>query len=58
MAGLILAITIALAAEFNKNVVLGEWELPADTPILGRVPRIVVRNSAARLALNENGYVR
>lgn len=58
MASLVLAMTVALAAEFNRNVVLGEWELPEDTPILGRVPRIVVRNAAARLALNDNGYVR
>jgi hypothetical protein len=47
---LILALAGAFAAEFNRNVVLGEWELPGETPILGRVPRILVRNAGARLA--------
>jgi succinoglycan biosynthesis transport protein ExoP len=55
LAGLILAVAAALGVEFNKNVVLGEWELPKDTPILGRVPRIVIRNTGARLALQTNG---
>jgi capsular polysaccharide biosynthesis protein len=41
--GLALATGIGLAIELNKNVLLGEWELPADTPILGRVPKIVAR---------------
>jgi hypothetical protein len=47
---LLLGAVLGFALEFNKNVFLGEWELPGDTPILGRVPRIVVRGAGARLA--------
>jgi polysaccharide chain length determinant protein (PEP-CTERM system associated) len=48
--GLVLAVVAALLVEFNTNVVLGEWELPRDTPILGRVPVIVIRKRGAREA--------
>ena len=47
---LILALAGAFGAEFNRNVVLGEWELPGETHILGRVPCILVRKAGARLA--------
>ncbi|MGD1092106.1 MAG: GNVR domain-containing protein [Bryobacteraceae bacterium] len=52
--GIIFALVIGVAAAFvrelKRNVVLGEWELPHDITILGRVPRIEfsaadVRNS-------------
>ncbi len=49
--GLLAALMIALIVELNKNVVLGEWELPAGTPVLGRAPRIVIRRSGKRGAL-------
>jgi succinoglycan biosynthesis transport protein ExoP len=45
---LLLGAGIGYLVEFNKNVVLGEWELPSETPILGRVPRIVVRGTGER----------
>jgi succinoglycan biosynthesis transport protein ExoP len=42
--GIILALLIGVAAAFvrelKRNVILGEWELPQDITILGRVPRI------------------
>ena len=35
---LLLAVAVALFLHLRKQVFLGEWELPADTLILGRVP--------------------
>lgn len=40
---LVLALAVGLVAEMNKNVLLGEWELPKDVPVLARVPRIELR---------------
>lgn len=39
--GLALAIVVAasVALEMRKGLVLGEWELPGQIPVLGRVPR-------------------
>jgi polysaccharide biosynthesis transport protein len=42
VAGLALGISLALAREMRKNVLLGEWELPAGVVVLGRVPNIDV----------------
>lgn len=39
---LLAAAGLALLLELRKNVVLGEWELPAGTTILGRVPRMQI----------------
>jgi polysaccharide biosynthesis transport protein len=39
--GLLVAIVFGLAREFKRNVLLGEWELPADVAILGRVSPII-----------------
>jgi polysaccharide chain length determinant protein (PEP-CTERM system associated) len=39
-AGLLLGAILALGVEWKGNTLLGEWELPSGTPILGRVPRI------------------
>ena len=36
--GLVLGIATAFGREARRNVVLGEWELPPDIPVLGRVP--------------------
>jgi len=38
--GLVLGLVVAFGWEFKKNVVLGEWELPPDLVVLGRVPVI------------------
>jgi uncharacterized protein involved in exopolysaccharide biosynthesis len=35
-----LGLIIGFALEFRKNVILGEWELPADMVVLGRIPVI------------------
>ncbi len=35
-----LGLIFGLALEFRKNTLLGEWELPADLVVLGRVPMI------------------
>lgn len=43
--GLALGIGLALAKEWNANVLLGEWELPPGVRILGRIP--VIPSSAA-----------
>ena len=56
MVGLVLGMTIGLAVEFNRNVVLGEWELPKETPVLGCVPRIVLRKPGRAPALHDDGY--
>jgi polysaccharide chain length determinant protein (PEP-CTERM system associated) len=37
---LLLGLTFALWREFRRGVVLGEWELPKEMAILGRVPTI------------------
>jgi uncharacterized protein involved in exopolysaccharide biosynthesis len=37
---LALALLIGLVREYKKNYLLGEWELPAGMPVLGRVSRI------------------
>jgi polysaccharide biosynthesis transport protein len=52
---LALAVGIGLAVEFNKNVLLGEWELPGEIPVLGRVPRIVLQPVGSASAANNRG---
>ena len=39
---LALAAGLAFLLEMKKDVVLGEWELPAGTGVLCRLPRITV----------------
>lgn len=36
----VLGLIVGLGIEFRKNVVLGEWELPPDVWLLGRIPVI------------------
>lgn len=38
--GFVLGVALAIGREVKKNVLLGEWELPADLYVLGRVGRI------------------
>lgn len=40
VASVVLGLGLAAATETKKNAVLGEWELPEGTPVLGRVPYI------------------
>ena len=37
LAGLALGLILGLALELKKNVFLGEWELPPDLAVLGRI---------------------
>jgi hypothetical protein len=37
---LLLAIGVWMAVEIRKNKFLGEWELPEDMVVLGRVPAL------------------
>ena len=48
--GLALGIALAFAKEWNKDLLLGEWELPAGVPVLGRIPdiRLVLPSEPAR----------
>ncbi len=41
LGSLILACLLGFVLELKKNVVLGEWEMPAHVPVLGRIPVIV-----------------
>jgi uncharacterized protein involved in exopolysaccharide biosynthesis len=47
VAGLVLGLVLGFALEFRKQSFLGEWELPAGTVVLGRVPHIKMLSSAA-----------
>jgi hypothetical protein len=38
--GLAFGMALALGIEFKRDVLLGEWELPAGVTVLGRVPVI------------------
>ena len=53
--GLALALALGLIAELRRNVVLGEWELPAGTPILARLPYIEVTAGSGRTKTPERG---
>jgi succinoglycan biosynthesis transport protein ExoP len=37
---IVLGILVGIGLEFKKNVVLGEWELPPDVWLLGRIPLV------------------
>lgn len=49
-AGALLSLAIGaglgILLELRKNVILGEWELPADVLVLGRVPWMNLKNAA------------
>lgn len=47
MLSLALAAGIAFLLEARRNVFLGEWELPAGTVVVGRVPKMLVENPQA-----------
>jgi polysaccharide biosynthesis transport protein len=40
--GLVIGVLVSLVWEFRKQTLLGEWELPAGTAVLGRVPSISI----------------
>jgi hypothetical protein len=39
--GLLLGIGVGLGREMQRNVLLGEWDVPKGLPVLGRIPSIV-----------------
>jgi uncharacterized protein involved in exopolysaccharide biosynthesis len=45
--GLLLGLAVAVALEMRKQVVLGEWELPPGTPVLGRIIELPSQNLIA-----------
>ena len=45
LVGLGLGLTVAIGKEWNRNVLLGEWELPSIVPILGRIPEIKIEST-------------
>jgi polysaccharide chain length determinant protein (PEP-CTERM system associated) len=47
MISLILAIAFGVSRELRKNVILGEWELPQNLTVLGRIPAIDSVDEAA-----------
>ena len=49
--GLLIALIAAVALEMRKQVMLGEWELPPGTPVLGRVIELPVGPSTAQYQL-------
>lgn len=47
--GLLIALLAGVGREMKRNVLLGEWELPPDIPILGRISAIVPSAEARAL---------
>lgn len=47
LGSLVLACILGFILELKRNVVLGEWEMPADVPVLGRIPIIVPETDPA-----------
>jgi uncharacterized protein involved in exopolysaccharide biosynthesis len=41
MLSLAIAVVAGMAREMQRNVLLGEWELPPEIPILGRITAII-----------------
>ena len=55
LAGLGLGIALALVKELKKNCLLGEWELPRNILILGRVSRMELAGAGAPAAFEPGG---
>jgi hypothetical protein len=47
LGSLVLACILGFVMELKRNVVLGEWEMPPDVPVLGRIPVIVPEGDSA-----------
>jgi succinoglycan biosynthesis transport protein ExoP len=50
--GLIIGLLAGFVLEFRKQAFLGEWELPAGTVVLGRIPRIRGTGGPGKTASN------
>jgi hypothetical protein len=46
MLGLALGLAVAIGNELRRNVLLGEWELPPGTVVMGVLPKIQVGANA------------
>lgn len=53
MVAFLLAFLIAVAYEMNKNVFLGEWELPRELLVLARVPKMRLQAASRKLTAEE-----
>jgi hypothetical protein len=49
-----LGLLMGFVLEIRKNVILGEWELPADMVVLGRIPVIEMPAESAQWAKPRN----
>ena len=58
VAALVLALILGFVAELRKNVFLGEWELPAGTPVLARLPYIEVSIPPEQTKSKSRGWFR
>jgi len=47
--GLLFALGLCFAAELRRDVFLGEWELPSDTPVLARLPYIEITGEPSQV---------
>jgi hypothetical protein len=54
--GLLLGLAIGFIAELRENVVLGEWELPAGTIVMARLPYIEVRGNSTEEKSRPGGW--
>jgi polysaccharide biosynthesis transport protein len=48
LASLVVGLLLGLGLEYRKQIFLGEWELPAGTVVLGRVPLMRLTVAAVR----------
>jgi polysaccharide biosynthesis transport protein len=48
--GLVVALLLGFIAELRQNVILGEWELKDDIPVLARLPQFEVLGSSSQTA--------
>jgi polysaccharide biosynthesis transport protein len=48
--GLALALLLGFIAELRRNVILGEWELKDDIPVLARLPQFQIPDNSSRTA--------
>ncbi len=52
---LVIGLAFGLGREFKQNVLLGEWELPQDLTVLGRLPYIEISPADESKTSQEGG---
>src|SRR5690606_176593 len=55
LGSLVIACLLGFVMELKKNVILGEWEMPPDLPVLGRIPVIVPDGEPAVANVGRSG---